>query len=564
MVTFLIDCSTSVARDEQAKNMLWRYLPDFWFSLAKMLSPQLSPDLYFSVILFPSAEEVLTPTRVSDLAKLPDIQERESLSNEYDNALKKAAEVGERFAKEVGGGSAKRVVVLLSDGTWERGGRDDKDSIGDQLRLLGKSSTTVYLVISEGPAERQWWERRVDRMWPLENIVQWLPELTEELLAPFPRQRERTPTGERFIGWISGTTTLDTVLPGDFVSVTARVIALGPITGPMSFRTTPHGYDYPLDRDREWPWDNSYSRVSDDLHGGNCYPYKGFTIVNRCTDCPDYYALGFYQLEFARPEFRLLPSIDPHESINGKEITITLTLEGLAELYGPQWRECYTATLSVPGSVRGSGMFHSEPGKPLTTNFVWQPPEPCPRFYTGTIELWAVKASEPVSSSVVNLKVKYRPELLTVSGPKTVKVGIPATDEYSIAVKFAPASAKPDVYLITTKEPSQIKDVNSNENLQTERGELDDIDLQCPLPTPQPDTGSRYRLPLKEGNKGLKTDRVATWWRDADYYVVRLFKFVPDPRHCGYDRILFHWKASAEIVETTWVCSLQTGKCNEE
>lgn len=560
LVTFLIDCSASVENNDQAKNILWRDLPDFWFSLAKAVSTRLSPDLYFSVILFPSPEIVLTPTRVSDLAQLPAIQKRNSSpDNEYDGALELAGTVQKEFAK--------RVVVLLSDCTWARRGGDregtieDKiDRIGDllgQLRMRGK----VYVIAPKGSGERQWWEDRVDRTWSVENVVQWLPDLTEELLAPFPQDREPTATGERVIGWLNGTTTLDTVLPGDFVSVTARLIVLGPITGPVSFRTTPYGLDYTLDPDRQWPWDNSYSRVGDDLHGGACYPYEGFTIrVNRCEGCPDYYTLGFYQLEFARPEFSLLPN--PHESINDKETTITLTLGGL---HGQRWQECYTAGLSVSeGVVRGDGRFS---GEPLTTVLAWQPeqrPELGPRTRTGTIQLWARGASEAVFTLSTTLTVKYRPELLTVTPMSRVHEQKSGTltdlnwsDTYSITAGFAPAFAKPEVYLITEKNKSEIQKVNVDQELQQKRGRWETVDLRCPTPEPiQLGSKERYVYPLEEGERALSNDPVAVWWRDGDHYVVKLFAFVPHREHCGYDKIVFRWAPSAEIAETTFQCPL--------
>ncbi|MGB9620658.1 MAG: hypothetical protein ACPL7K_09620, partial [Armatimonadota bacterium] len=316
----------------------------------------------------------------------------------------------------------------------------------------------------------------------------------------------------------------------------ARVIRLATTQRRVSLRKTLHGADnYILSPLDDWPWGNLYFRLADDmLPDEDCSPQKEVAVhIGETEACPDYDALGFYWVEFARPAASL--AWEPALSINNKPVSIALTLQGTPR---PSWRRCYSAKIIVPeGWLEGNGQFSDSP----TTVFTWHPAEQerlGPRALTGTIQLVTGQELQVVWDSPFAMAVKYQPDLEAVSFDK-MSSGVTWMSDvytYSIPAHFVPDGAKPEVYLITAKTKDEIRQVNGAPDLQSERGKCNGINLQCPEPIKIP-LGSHTRNVSPVADSCACGCCPSVWSRADSRLVVGMYRYVAHEKHCGYNTL---------------------------
>lgn len=181
LVTLLMDCSSSVGGSEQAKQILWEDLPEFWLSLAKWASQKDPAQLYFNVVHFPKPYDALTVTHASDLTATvkPNERNADPTGNQYDKALERALAVGEGFDKHV--------VVLLTDGVFDQYDISHSVPVSTSdavLRIIRRGGEVYAVLFQTDKTDVEWWGKRLDGVYTVTAIGTWLPDLSARLLGP--------------------------------------------------------------------------------------------------------------------------------------------------------------------------------------------------------------------------------------------------------------------------------------------------------------------------------------------------------------------------------------------
>lgn len=369
----------------------------------------------------------------------------------------------------------------------------------------------------------------------------------------------RTSEGVRVSGWLAkdGQTNLGVVAPGDVLTVSASILFLGPnLTGRGVSYLKMSGFQgdsHELQRATGWPWENLWAVSEWQKPREKCACYEQMVIE---TSAP---SLGYYWVEFARPEVSL--SWQPVESTNNAttSITITLSVPAVGEHEQALWSPCYAVSASGEGSMTGTGTFS---GSPLTTVLTWHPgqrEELGPRSVTGTLCLKMVGKTPPeeIRTWGLPLRIKYSPTLSKVSRLSHT------TEAYSIPVAFLAGSTYPSVDLCTQRTVTELEQIN----VQCDFGrDPQQRDLECPLPVHERSESLHcYTIPITQ-TVTLSSACVAALRPDGRGFILEGYQYVfdssPTTCRCAYHTIIFRWQDSDWIQGASWQCSIP-GTCNQ-
>lgn len=369
-----------------------------------------------------------------------------------------------------------------------------------------------------------------------------------------------TSEGVRVSGWLAkdGKTNLGVVAPGDVLTISVSVLFLGlNLTDQVVSQLKMSGFRddwHKLERATGWPWDNLWSVSEWQRPQEKCACYEQMVID---TPAP---SLGYYWVEFARPE--VLLSWQPVESTNNAttSITITLSVPAVGEHEQALWSPCYAISASAEGSMTGIGTFS---GSPLTTVLTWHPEqreELGPRRVTGTLCLKMVGQNIPEEIRMweLPLRIKYSPGLSRVSRlPHTL------TEVYSIPVAFLAGSAYPSVALCTQRTVTELEQINVKCDFGPDSGGRD---LECPFPKYEgSDSLHCYTIPVTQ-TVTLSSACVAALRPDGRGFILEGYQYVfgSSGTNCGcsYNTIIFQWQDSDWIRGSRWQCKIP-GECNQ-
>jgi hypothetical protein len=578
-VEFLADNSGSVGECDNAK-MAYDYINFLSLNLFQQIPFSDDGNLYVGIGQF-GDKYVSNQPLTTDFKKLSEFQQPENrdMDTKFIDGIAGALANIDSSVPDTE--NTKKILILLTDGKWESESPDGPNGIFQHLRdaIVVDKNLSVYINLlcsdsSNPDAYTIRWQENIDTSDPhriisltADRVGQWFGKLVADL-QPFMKQKINyldLSTGQDFS--TAGSTNLttlsfwsfDTNMRAGINENSSQIFSLA------SKDTNSIKNESPLIGCKQHKYSVSLSS------GGIKNNQQAFLLINEKT---------FENVS--------LNSDIPAGSINNNSPTeINVTARELNYRIG-LWRDCFQinlhndALLSVIKNhcdANGSLVCSTSDGNALFAKFSILPLSDLPDDILPIpvdmdINMNIVGNNPPLKTETVAVPVSFQPLFSPDFGDQQSRISLLDTSnvQQDAILSFNYVSSSPEIFLITTKDKTQISEFDQKLSDQYKNNSESTWEA-CPNSTntitkANDNSGALAVHLIPTSNEKQELQRLIARILPIDNprsassiyphatYKLQTFQYVLSHNGCGYGELIFIWQAQGNYTPTTWSCNL--------